>query len=91
MYAVFVHVLKTDKGKGTFDAQSIYHELQEYTSKSTQASIDAHTLLQYITTTSLSDGSWNGMTEQFVLHWLEQVQLYEELVDVSATLSDSVS
>ena len=80
MYAVFIRVLKTDKGnavvhkyKGTFDAQSIYRELQEYASKSAQAVIDANTLLQYITTASLSDGSWNGMTEQFVLHWLEQV------------------
>ena len=97
MYAVFIRVLKTDKGKaivrkykGTYDAQSIYRELQEYASKSTQAVIDVNTLLQYITTASLSDGSWNGMTEQFVLHWLEQVRLYEELVDVSAALSDSV-
>ena len=97
MYAVFVRVLKTDKGKaiirkymGTYDAQSIYHELQEYASKSTQAVIDANTLLQYITTASLSYGSWNGTTEQFVLHWLEQVRLYEQLVDVSAALFDSV-
>ena len=97
MYAVFVRVLKTDKEKaicrkykGTFDAQSIYCELQEYASKSTQAVIDANTLLQYITTASLSDGTWNGTTEQFVLHWLEQVRLYEELVDASAALSDSV-
>ena len=52
--------------------------------------IDANTLLQYITTASLSDGSWNGTTEQFVLHWLEQVWLYEELIDASSTLSDSV-
>ena len=64
--------------------------MNEYASKSTQAVIDANTLLQYITTASLSDGSWNGTTEQFVLHWLEQVRLYEELVDVSAALSDSV-
>ena len=97
MYAVFICVLKKDKGKaifqkykGTFDAQSIYNKLQEYTSKSTQAVIDANTLLQYITTASLSDGSWNGTTEQFVLYWLEQVWLYEELIDVSETLSDSV-
>ena len=97
MYAVFIRVLKTDKGKaivrkykGAYDAQSIYRELQEYASKSTQAVIDASTLLQYITTASLCDGSWNGTTEQFVLHWLEQVQLYEELIDVSAALSDSV-
>ena len=97
MYAVFVRVLKMEKRKaivrkykGTFDAQSIYRELQEYASKSTQAIIDANTLLQYITTASLGDGSWNGTTEQFVLHWLEQVRLYEELVDISAALSDSV-
>ena len=97
MYAVFIRVLKTDKGKaivrkykGTYDAQSIYRELQEYALKSTQAVIDANTLLQYITTASLSDGSWNGTTKQFVLHWLEQVRLYEELLDVSAALSDSV-
>ena len=30
------------------------------------------------------------MTRHFVLHWMEQVRLYEELVDVSAALSDSV-
>ena len=69
MYDVFVRVLKTDKGKaiiqkykGIFDAQSIYQELQEYASKSTQAIVDANTLLQYITIASLSDGSWNGTT-----------------------------
>ena len=97
MYAVFVHVLKTDKGKaivrkykGTYDAQSIYRELQQLLQKSTQAVIDTNTLLQYITTASLSDGSWNGTTKQFVLHWLEQVQLHEELINVSAALSDSV-
>ena len=90
MYAVFICVLKTNKGKaivrkykGTFDAQSI-------SSKSTQAVIDANTLLQYITTASLSDGTWNGTTEQIVLHWLEHARLYEELVDASAALSNSV-
>ena len=97
MYAVFVCVLKTDKGKDIvrkykviFDAQSIYQELQEYASRSTQATIDANTALQYITIASLSDGSWHGMTIHFVLHWIEQVRLHEELVDVSTALSDSV-
>ena len=88
---------RQDKGKaivqqykGIFDAQSIYQELQEYASKFSQVIIDANTLLQYITIASLSDGSWNGTTRQLVLHWMEQVQLYEELVDISAALSDSV-
>ena len=97
LYAVFVRVLKTDKGKAivrkyksTFDAQSIYKDLQEYATNSTQAVIDSNTLLQYITTARIDDGSWNGMTEQFVLHWMEQVRLYEDLVDPDATLVDAV-
>ena len=97
LYAVFVRILKTDEGKAiarkyksTFDAQSIYRELQEYTINSTQAVIDSNTLLQYITTASIVDGSWNGMTEQFVLHWMEQVCLYQDLVDPTAVLVDAV-
>ena len=92
LYGVFLHVLRTDKGKdiarkykSTFDCQSIYRELQEYATDSTQA-----TLLQYITTACIDDGSWNGTTEQFVLHWMEQVHLYEDLVDPTAALVDAV-
>ena len=97
LYAVFVRILKTDEGKAiarkyksTFDAQSIYRELQEYATNSTQAVIDSNTLLQYITTACIVDGSWNGMTEQFVLHWMEQVCLYQDLVDPTAVLVDAV-
>ena len=97
LYAVFVRILKTDEGKAiarkyksTFDAQSIYREMQEYATNSTQAVIDSNTLLQYITTACIVDGSWNGMTEQFVLHWMEQVRLYQDLVDPTAVLVDAV-
>ena len=97
LYAVFVRILKTDEGKAiarkyksTFDAQSIYRELQEYATNSTQAVIDSNTLLQYITTACIVDGSWNGTTEQFVLHWMEQVRLYQDLVDPTAVLVDAV-
>ena len=97
LYAVFVRILKTDEGKAiarkyksTLDAQSIYRELQEYATNSTQAVIDSDTLLQYITTASIVDGSWNGTTEQFVLHWMEQVRLYQDLVDPTAVLVDAV-
>ena len=97
LYAVFIRILQTDKGKAivrkyksTFDTQSIYRELQEYATNSTQAVIDSNTLLQYITTAHLDDGTWNGTTEKFVLHWMEQVRLYEELVDPTAALVDAV-
>ena len=75
----------TRKYKSTFDTQSIYRGLQEYATISAQA-----TLLQYITIACIDDGSWNGMTEQFVLHWMEQVRLYEDLVDPTAALFDAV-
>ena len=97
LYAVFVRILRTDKSKAivrkyksTFDAQSIYRELQEYATNSTQAVLDSNTLLQYITTARIDDGTWNSTTEKFVLHWMEQVRLYEELVDPTAALVDAV-
>ena len=98
LYAVFVHILRTNKKqsyrpastKSTFDAQSIYRELQEYATNSTQAVLDSNTLLQYITTARIDDGTWNSTTEKFVLHWMEQVRLYEELVDPTAALVDAV-
>ena len=97
LYAVFVCILKTDKGKvivhkykSSFDAQSIYQELQEYATNSTQAVIDSNTPLHYITTACIDDSSWNGMTEKFILHWMEQVHLYKDLVDPTAALVDAV-
>ena len=97
LYGVFLRVLRTDKGKdiarkykSTFDCQSIYRELQEYATDSTQAVLDSNTLLQYITTACIDDGTWNSTTEKFVLHWMEQVRLYEELVDPTAALVDAV-
>ena len=63
MYAVFEKTLLTDKGKSLIrtyapfsDAQSIYRELQTYSLQSTKASLDASTILKYITSTQLGDG-----------------------------------
>ena len=74
--------------QGSFNAQSIYRELQEYATNSTQVVIDSNTL--YITTLCIDDGSWNGMIEKFILHWMEQLCLYEDLVDLTAALVDAV-
>ena len=97
LYAVFVCILRTDKSKAIvrkyksmFDAQSIYRELQEYATNSTQAVLDSNMLLQYITTARIDDGTWNSTTEKFILHWMEQLCLYEELVDPTAALVDAI-
>ena len=56
MYAVFEKTLLTDKGKALvcafqrkYDAQSIFKELSEYALKSTKATMDASSILTYIT------------------------------------------
>ena len=100
MYAVFEKTLVTDKGKAlvrqyqhSFDAQRIYKKLSEYAMKSTKATMDASSLLSYITTTNLVDGKWKGTTHAFILHWQDQIRKYHDLtpqqvlsVDLQCTL-----
>ena len=86
MYAVFEKTLLTDKGKALvrnhqrkYNAQLIYKELSEYALQSTKASLDASSLLTYLTTNRLGDGKWKGTTHAFILHWQDQVRKYHDL------------
>ena len=86
MYAVFEKTLLTDKGKALvrkhakdYNAQKIYAELVQYFSKSTKATIDASTILSYITTAKLGEGTWKGTAHGFILHWMDQVRKYHDL------------
>jgi hypothetical protein len=89
MFAVFEKTLLTDQGKAYVreyekksDAQSIYWRISEYAIKSTKASLKASTILSYITSCKLGEGSaWRGPTASFVLHLQNQVCLYENQVD----------
>lgn len=97
MYAVFERTLQTDKGKAlvrmyqdTYDAQTIYKELKEYSMKSTKASLDSRDLLSYISSSQLGDGKWSGTAHSYILHWQDQVRKYEELVSTKDHLSDSL-
>ena len=55
--------------------------------RSTHASIDSSRLLSYITSVRIGDGLWKGTSHSFVLHWQEQVRLYESLVDTASHFS----
>jgi hypothetical protein len=89
MFAVFEKTLLTDQGKAYVrefekesDAQSIYRRISEHAIKSTKASLEASTILSYITSCKLGEGSaWRGPTASFVLHWQNQVRLYEAQVE----------
>jgi len=94
MYAVFKRVLQMDKGKAlvrsnetTSNAQKIFTELCQDALRSTHASIDSSRILSYITSMRIGDGLWNGTSHSFVLHWQEQVRLYESLVDTASHFS----
>jgi hypothetical protein len=92
MYAVFEKNLLTDKGKAlvrhygpTFDAQKVYQELSTYAKSSTQASMDASTLLTYITSAKLGpDGLWKGKAHGFILHWQDKIRQYELLLPTTS-------
>ena len=97
MYSVFERTLQSDKGKAivrayetTFDAQKVYSEMYDYCNQSTRAQIESSTLLSYITSARLGDGSWKSNTSKFILHWEEQVRLYEKLVDPTDHFSDAI-
>jgi hypothetical protein len=80
----------TDQGKAYVreyekesDAQSIYRRISEYAIKSRKASLEASTILSYITSCKLGDegSGWRGPMASFVLHWQNQVRLYEAQVE----------
>jgi len=85
LYAILCAKLKTDKGKDLLrkfetppNAQAILQHLDEYHTKSTKAGLDSANLLSYITSATLGPNTtWNGTTENFILHWINQVRLRE--------------
>ena len=88
VYAVLETCTQTDKGKDIVrahsddgDAKAIYRELCEHATRSTQASLDSSDILTHITTSRLDDGKWKGTFHSYLLHWTNQVWLYEKLVD----------
>ena len=94
MHSVFEKTLQTDHGKAfvrahtdDYDAQEVFKKISKHYKESMAASLEASNLLSYITTTKIDNISWKGTTEAFVLHWKEQMRLYESLVPVAERFS----
>ena len=97
IYSVFEEKIQTNMGRylvrkyeRTYDAQSIYTELCEYSKTSTQASIQASNILSYITTFRLHKIAWKGTYHSFILHWVNKLRLYKEMVPIEDHFTDSV-
>ena len=94
-FSVLNETLLTDYGKTlvrnnmhSFDAQKVYRKLVEYHESSTKARFPANQLLQYITTARYTT-AWNGTAQNFLLHWKNQLRLYDDLVPATDRLSQA--
>jgi hypothetical protein len=95
MYAILEAKVLTDAGKAivrhhetTSNAQQVYTELTEHHLRSTKAMIDSSAILSYITSVCIGNGEFHGTAENFVLHWQQQVRLYQRQVPTTDHFSD---
>ena len=95
MYAILDKNVLTDQGRAivraheaTYNAQKAYNEIKNHHNSSTKAKIEASSILSYITSVKIDDGSWQGTAEGFILNWQEQLAKYENLTDTAETFSD---
>ena len=85
MFSVFDYCLQTDITKDlvrahelTCDAQSIYKELEAYRKTSTAADLKAQEQMEYFTTARF-DERWSQGAVAFIIHWHNQVRLYNNM------------
>ena len=85
MYSVFNKCLLGDMGKtivrkllDNMNAQRVLEEFASHMTTSSKGRAEKHRLHSYVTTTVL-DISWQGTTEQFILHFNEQFRQLDEV------------
>ena len=85
MYRVFNKCLLSDMGKtivrkhlDNMNAQRVWEEFATHMTTSSKGKAEKHRLHTYDTTTVL-DKSWKGTTEQFILHFNEQLRHLDEV------------
>ena len=93
MYSIFNKVLQSDMGKAiarkyapTLDEQSVWKEFETCMSTSSKRLNERCRLHAYVSTT-VYDRSWKGTTEQFVLHFHEQLTPLNEQLPHSVRLT----
>jgi hypothetical protein len=95
LYTVLESKVLTDAGQAIIrkyeeeaNAQKAYGELSEHHQRSTKAMIDSLSILSYIISVRIGNGEYQGTAEGFVLHWQQQVHLYQRQVPESDHFSN---
>jgi hypothetical protein len=93
VYAIFCSNLKTDFGRklvrdyeSSQNTLAIWKELSNDAEKSTVAQLNATDLLQYTHTAQVEN--WKGTMLSFILHYQEQIRLYDQLQHPNEQTSD---
>ena len=63
----------------TKDVRAIWKEVVEHYDKSMTGEISAQTISTYVMSTRLENIDWRGTQTQYILHFAEQLRLYNEL------------
>lgn len=95
MFSGFNKCLLSDKGKtivrkhiATMNIQAVWKEFRDHMVLSSKGAAEKHCLHHYVCTTFLGS-TWNGSTEQFVLHFHEQFCQLDEVSPVHEHLPTS--
>ena len=93
---MFDHALQFDTGRDIVyryyeqnNARGMYQDLLAHFTQSTIASINASEVMKYLVT-SRYDKTWPSGTKAYILHWTNQARIYNELVDVTKRIPNSM-
>ena len=96
MYKVFNETLQIDMGRAmvrkylrTTDAQAVWKEYSDYMTASSEGASEKRKLIHYVSNTVLAN-QFRGTTQQFVLHFNEQLRRLDEPTDLSERMPDSI-
>jgi len=89
VYSILDRTVQTDQGRAFVsehesdcDAQRVFAKLvlhaAQLSEKSTKEMLLKEQLLQFLKTTRL-DSTWRGTTVEFIVHWREQMRMYNEI------------
>ena len=76
--------------KSDSNAQAIFSALISFYTSNVVGQDKQSQLLSYLATTCLGNGTWNGTTHAFVLHFQEQIQTYNQYAPTEQALPESM-
>lgn len=98
LYSVLQTVFKAPMAKtivtrhlATKDTRLIWKEICEYYDSSMTSVLRSQMISSYLTSTRLHSIQWRGTQANFILHWMEQARIHNEISDTAFTENQLVT